>query len=251
MKSFTPLSLLSLALVGLGDAAAVPATNSLTRRSDFCDQWGSVTTGNYIVYNNLWGQSADPSGHQCTGVDSLKGNTIAWHTSFGWTGASSSVKSFANIALKFTAKTLKSVKSINSTWKWSYSNTNIVADVSYDMFLRSSPSSSTNEYEIMVWLAALDGAGPISSTGAPIATTSINGVQWKLYKGPNGSMTVYSFVADSTVTNFSGDLKKFFTYLINHQGLNSNLYLVDVQAGTEPFTGSAKLTTSAYSVAVV
>lgn len=134
---------------------------------------------------------------------------------------------------------------------FSYSNTNIVADVSYDMFLRSSPSSSTNEYEIMVWLAALDGAGPISSTGAPIATTSINGVQWKLYKGPNGSMTVYSFVADSTVTNFSGDLKKFFTYLINHQGLNSNLYLVDVQAGTEPFTGSAKLTTSAYSVAVV
>ncbi|KAJ5477478.1 xyloglucan-specific endo-beta-1-4-glucanase A [Penicillium diatomitis] len=249
MKTFTPLSLLTVALAGLGDAAAV-STNTLTRRSDFCDQWGSVTKGNYIVYNNLWGQSADPSGHQCTGVDSLNGNTIAWHTSFGWTGAKYSVKSFANIALKFTAKTLKDVKSINSTWKWSYSNTNIVADVSYDMFLKSNPSASSSEYEIMVWLAALDGAGPISSTGAPIATTTINGVTWKLYKGPNGSMTVYSFVAESTVTDFSGDLKKFFTYLIDQQGLNSNLYLVDVQAGTEPFTGSAKLTTTAYSAVV-
>lgn len=117
------------------------------------------------------------------------------------------------------------------------------------MFLSSSASGS-NEYEIMVWLAALGGAGPISSTGSPIATTTINGVTWKLYKGPNGSMTVYSFVAESTVTSFSGDMLAFFTYLIKNQGLSSSLYLVDVQAGTEPFTGSAKLTTSSYSAVV-
>lgn len=131
----------------------------------------------------------------------------------------------------------------------SYSTTSIVADVAYDMFLSSSASGS-NEYEIMVWLAALGGAGPISSTGSPIATTNINGVTWKLYKGPNGSMTVYSFVAESTVTSFSGDMLAFFTYLINNQGLSSSLYLIDVQAGTEPFTGTAKLTTSSYSAVV-
>jgi xyloglucan-specific endo-beta-1,4-glucanase len=28
------------------------------------------------------------------------------------------VKSFANVALQFTAKTLESVSSIKSTWKW-------------------------------------------------------------------------------------------------------------------------------------
>ncbi|KAF3393924.1 putative xyloglucan-specific endo-beta-1,4-glucanase A [Penicillium rolfsii] len=248
MKSFAPLSLLSLALAGLSTAATIP-TKSLTRRADFCDQWGSTTTGSYIVYNNLWGQSYDTSGTQCTGVDSLSGSTIAWHTSYSWSGASTQVKSFANVALKFTAKTLSSISSIKSSWKWSYSTTNIVADVAYDMFLSSSASGS-NEYEIMVWLAALGGAGPISSTGSAIATTTINGVKWKLYKGPNGSMTVYSFVAESTVTSFSGDMLAFFTYLINNQGLSSSLYLIDVQAGTEPFTGSAKLTTSSYSVVV-
>lgn len=102
----------------------------------------------------------------------------------------------------------------------------------------------------MIWLAALGGAGPISSTGSPIATTTINGVSWSLYKGPNGSMTVYSFVASSTTTSFSGDLKEFFTYLINNQGLSSSLYLIDVQAGTEPFTGTADLKVSSYSAVV-
>lgn len=132
----------------------------------------------------------------------------------------------------------------------SYSTTDIVADVAYDMFL-SSTADGSDEYEIMVWLAALGGAGPISSTGSAIATTTINGVTFKLYSGPNGSMTVYSFVAESTTTSFSGDMLDFFTYLIDNEGLSSSLYLIDVQAGTEPFTGSATLTTSTYSVAVV
>jgi xyloglucan-specific endo-beta-1,4-glucanase len=34
----------------------------------------------------------------------------------------------------------------------------------------SSSASGSNAYEIMVWLAALGGAGPISSNGSPIVT---------------------------------------------------------------------------------
>ena len=131
----------------------------------------------------------------------------------------------------------------------SYSTTDIVADVSYDMFL-SSTADGSNEYEIMVWLAALGGAGPISSTGSAVATTTIAGVEFKLYSGPNGDTTVYSFVATSTTTSFSADLLDFFTYLIDNEGLSSSLYLIDVQAGTEPFTGTAELTVSSYSVTV-
>ncbi|KAJ6000553.1 hypothetical protein N7481_000962 [Penicillium waksmanii] len=249
MKTFlAPLSVLSLALAGLSSAASLP-TKTLAKRSDFCDQWGSVQTGSYIVYNNLWGQSSDTSGTQCTGVDSLSGSTIAWHTNWSWSGTSNQVKSFANIALQFTAKQLSAVSSIKSVFNWSYSTTNIVADVAYDLFLSSSANGS-EEYEIMIWLAALGGAGPISSTGSAIATTTINGVSWKLYKGPNGSMTVYSFVAESTTTSFSGDLMEFFNYLINNQGLSKSLYLIDVQAGTEPFTGTADLKVSSYSATV-
>jgi xyloglucan-specific endo-beta-1,4-glucanase len=119
MKSFiTPLSLISLGLATLGSAATIP-TKSLTRRStETCDQWGTIETGSYIVYNDLWGQSYDESGTQCTTVDSLSGSTIAWSTTWSWSGASSQVKSFADVSLQFTAKTLKSISSITSSWKW-------------------------------------------------------------------------------------------------------------------------------------
>ncbi|KAJ5142733.1 uncharacterized protein N7515_001520 [Penicillium bovifimosum] len=247
MKSLAPLSVLT-SLAALSNAATIP-TKTLSRRADFCDQWGSTTTGSYILYNNLWGQSDDPSGTQCTGLDSVNGDTIAWHTSWSWAGTSYQVKSYANVALQFTSKQLSAVSSIKSAWEWSYSTTDIVADVAYDLFLSSTPDGS-NEYEIMVWLAALGGAGPISSTGSAIATVDINGVSWDLFVGPNGSMTVYSFVAASTVTSFEGDLLEFFKYLENDQGLSSSLYLIDVQAGTEPFTGTADMKTTSYSAVV-
>ena len=131
----------------------------------------------------------------------------------------------------------------------SNSDNNVVADVAYDLFT-SSTADGDEEYEIMIWLAALGGAGPISSTGSAIASTTINGVNWKLYSGPNGQMTVYSFVAESTVTDFSGDLLEFFTYLQKNQGLSSDQYLTHVQAGTEPFTGSSDLKVSSYSAVV-
>lgn len=103
----------------------------------------------------------------------------------------------------------------------------------------------------MIWLAALGGAGPISSTGKSVASTTIGDVSWDLWSGKNGNMQVYSFVASSPTKSFSGNLMEFFQYLEKNQGLQSSLYLTDVQAGTEPFTGSqADFTTSSYSVSV-
>jgi len=118
MKSFAPISVLSLALAGLSSAASLP-TKTLSKRADFCDQYASVETGSYIVYNNLWGQSYDTSGKQCTGVDSLSGSNIAWHSSWTWAGTANQVKSYANIALQFTAKQLSAVSSIKSNFDWS------------------------------------------------------------------------------------------------------------------------------------
>lgn len=57
-----------------------------------------------------------------------------------------------------------------STWSWTYTGDDIVADVAYDLFT-SSTADGDEEFEIMVWLGALGGAGPISSTCNPIITT--------------------------------------------------------------------------------
>ncbi len=129
-----------------------------------------------------------------------------------------------------------------------YTGENIVADVSYDIFT-SSTATGPHEYEIMIWLSALGGAGPISSTGSPVATPTINGISWKLFSGRNGDTTVYSFVAVSQVTRFSGDIKLFFTWLAANEGFSTSQYVTSIGAGTEPFTGTdAVLTVNAYSI---
>lgn len=233
-------------------AALTAAAVSVASAADFCDQWGQVKSGNYIIYNNLWGSSAATGGgKQCTGLASGSGDTVSWHTKWSWQGGDKSVKSFANAALEFDPVPLTEVKSIPSTMSYTvkYSG-NVVADVAYDLFT-SSTAKGEKEFEIMIWLAAIGGAGPISSTGKAIDTTTIAGTEWSVYKGPNGQMMVYSFVASKQVENFEGDLMEFFNYLTKSQSFKTSQYLIKVECGTEPFVGTdVSMTVSKYSAAV-
>jgi len=99
----------------------------------------------------------------------------------------------------------------------------------------------------MIWLSTRGGAGP---AGSQIGTVTVNGVSWKLFKGVVSTWTVFSFVASTELTGFVQDLKSFFTYLSASQGVSSASYLVAIQAGTEPFIGSATLTTTGYTVKI-
>lgn len=106
----------------LTTALATPSpTNTETQASSLCSQWATATTGSYLIYNNLWGEGSASSGKQCTTVDSLTSNKLAWHTSWSWAGGSSSVKSFANAAYQFSGKKLADVDSIKTSWDWRYS----------------------------------------------------------------------------------------------------------------------------------
>ncbi|CAE6421708.1 unnamed protein product [Rhizoctonia solani] len=205
--------------------------------------------GQYILYNNLFG-AKDPgtSGSQTTQAVSYSGTTIRWGTKYSWSGNPGNVKSYANVALqKGLNKKVNAIKSIPTSWQWTYSAASggLVADVAYDLWLSNVPNSGTaskdSTVEIMIWLSNRR-AGP---AGSQIATANVGGVNWKLFKGTVGTWTVYSFVAPSELTNFKTDLKPFFTYLGSAQKLNLNQYLVALQAGTEPFIGMYK-SASAY-----
>jgi xyloglucan-specific endo-beta-1,4-glucanase len=224
--------------------------------SSFCGQWDNQAVGNYILYNNLWGMSG-ATGSQCTTLVSQSGTTVAWKTVWSWSGGSG-VKSFANLALTTGLNTmLSSISSIPSSWQWDYGNTgSIVGDVAYDIWT-SNKIGASNQYEIMIWLAKYGNAAPVSShynssgQPVPIASPTIDGASYKLYAGTVSTWTVYSFVSDRTITSFSGDLKSFFTFLINDGSISSSQYLTGLQAGTEPTSGtSATLTVTKYSTVV-
>lgn len=84
-------------------------------------------------------------------MNSFSGNDLTWQTSWTWAGGSSQVKSYANAGLNFTPKQISAITSIPIKFYWTYSGSNLVADVSFDMFTSSS-SSGSHENEIMVWV---------------------------------------------------------------------------------------------------
>jgi xyloglucan-specific endo-beta-1,4-glucanase len=45
----------------------------------------------------------------------------------------------------------------------------------------------------------------------PIASATLEGHTWDVYKGPNGDMTVFSFLpaGGKQINSFSGDINKF------------------------------------------
>ena len=141
-------------------AAASPTPAALTRRADMCGDWDNVVTGDYTLYNNLWGKGAATSGSQCTTLDSKSGSIIKWHSAWSWAGGKNSIKSFPNVVVKTNNVQISKIKSIPSAWSWSYSGSDLVADVAYDLFT-SDTAGGAEKYEMMIWLANIN-AGPIA-----------------------------------------------------------------------------------------
>jgi len=225
----------------LATAALIAGANA------FCGDWDSQTDGPYTVSNDLWGTSG-ATGSQCTQVDYYSNNVIIWETSWTWSVAPMyQVKSYANVGYNFNARTLSSISKIPVIWNWQSTDyASSVYDVSFDTFLAPSASGS-HTIEVMIWVASVGGAGPIGST---IATPSINGITWNLHKGPNGSTTVYSFVAPYSLNSVNFDLKPFYNWLTTNGYFSQSEYLTTIQIGTEPFSGSSRLLTSEYEISI-
>ncbi|KAK5126163.1 hypothetical protein LTR08_005026 [Meristemomyces frigidus] len=256
MRTTTTI-LSATALATLALAAPTPTLNKRATTSD-CAQYGSTTASPYIISNDLWGE-ANGAGSQCYTSSGVSDGSLAWGSTWSWANNANDVKSYANVILDFTATKLSDISSLTTSWDWSYTGDDIVADVSYDLFTNSVASTTSEAYEIMIWLGRLGTAGPIASSydaaGDPvsIASTTVAGYTFDLYKGSNGIQTAtYSFVATQNITSFSGDINDFLTYLVSDQSFDSSQYLVSIGAGTEAFTGSnAVFTTTAFSIAIV
>ncbi|KAJ3564042.1 hypothetical protein NP233_g4312 [Leucocoprinus birnbaumii] len=235
-------------LVALSQLSLLASAQTIT------GQYDCLPAGNYQLCQNLWGEDAG-SGSQSSTLNSANGDSVSWSTTWSWTGGENNVKSYPNLASNTAkGKQLSSIGSAPTSWSWNYqSNNNVRADVSYDIWLGNAqsgdPASSASSYEIMIWLSGQGGIQPVGSQ----VTTGINlaGHNWNLWKGPNQNWQVLSFVsADGDITNFDADLKEFFDYLVQNQGVASSQYVQSIQSGTEPFTGSATLVINNYSVAL-
>jgi len=207
-------------------------------KGNMCGEQEGYSSAGYRVQNNLWGKSAASSGSQCTAFNSASGSSVAWSTTWQWTGGDNNVKSYSYASRDFNKRPVSQISSMPTTAIWTVSNQNTRSNVAYDLFTAQDINHPTSggDYELMIWLARYGGVQPI---GSYKATVNVGGRSWSLYVGYNGSMKVFSFVAPSTVSNFSGNIKEFFNYMANSEGFPAGSQnLITLQFGTEPFTGS-------------
>lgn len=119
------LPILTLAFAALAIAAPHPAdvdgptkSQPLAKRATtICGPSESVQTGTYTIQNSLLGQ-ASGTNSQCTTVDGISNSLLKWSTTWSWTGAPTTAKSFSKAVLKTTAERLASIWSIPTTWEW-------------------------------------------------------------------------------------------------------------------------------------
>jgi xyloglucan-specific endo-beta-1,4-glucanase len=256
---FSATVLAGLLAVATASPVGTPVEKSVTpvrrQAASLCSQYAYYAKDGYEFNNNLWGQGSASSGSQCTYVDRTSSSGVSWHTTWTWQGGQDNVKSYVNAGKQF-ARGIKvsNVKSIPTSIQWTYDTpSNTRANVAYDVFTAADPNHSTSsgDYELMIWLARIGGVYPI---GNKVASMNLAGYNWDLYVGPNGNMKVFSFLPQGTAwyTTFNADIKTFFNYLQQNQGYPaSSQNLIVLQQGTEPFTGGpATLKVSSYSVSI-
>ncbi|EJT99464.1 endo-beta-1-4-glucanase [Dacryopinax primogenitus] len=247
--------MIATALFAAAAALGVSAAPLQERSTVLTGQYTCATSGDYTLCQNQWG-SANGVGSQNSTLVSTSGTDIAWTTTYTWANNPNDVKTYANVLNNnVNGVTLSSVTSLPTTWDWSYTSesSGLRADVSYDMWLGTSSTgtatSSTSEYEIMVWLSGLGGIQPVGSLLT--SNIEIDGYTWNLWSGPNSNWEVYSFIpatSGTSITSFNTNLLPFFTYLVDNEGVSTSLYLNAIQTGTEAFTGTASLDTTTFSV---
>lgn len=212
----------------------------------------SLSTGHYYLDNNWWGVGSGVSGNQTISLN----NTNSWSTNWSWSGGSSySVKTYAEMVDGWNwggfngspfPYQISGGHSVNAWWYFNASQSRTGAqDISWDCFFSpsSNPGYSNPSDEMMVWLAAIDGAGPL---GSYKKTVTVDGWSWKVYQG-YGSWNVVSYVvAGSNANGFSCNLMDFAKEASNLGYISSSHYFLNVDTGTEVFEGAGSLTTTSY-----
>ena len=126
---------------------------SLAAGQTLCDQYGYYAANSYYFNNNAWGKSAG-SGSGCTYVDHTSSSGVGFHVQWQWSGGQNNVKAYPYAGRTISQKKILSqISSIPTSVSWSYSGSNLRADVAYDLFTSSNANhdTSSGDYELMIW----------------------------------------------------------------------------------------------------
>jgi Glycosyl hydrolase family 12 len=123
-------------------------------------------------------------------------------------------------------------------------------DDSYDIWYNPARSTNNNSsgLEMMIWLNHFGGVQP---AGSPGPTVNIDGISFTAWYGGSGNGGTVSFVANNPVSSVNNmDLGPLAAYAVSKGYMQNSWFLIDVEAGFEPWTSGQGLTADAFNVTV-
>ncbi|MBW0480088.1 hypothetical protein O181_019803 [Austropuccinia psidii MF-1] len=210
------------------------------------------------LYNNVWKATAtrELSSQSVECIDYQEG-ILLWSSKFDIKSASgqeSQVKSYSNAAWAGKPVQIRSISRFSSVWKWSLLNESpkLVLDVSFDIFLTDNPDCRSQDCasrEIMIWLAATNGARPAGKqvNQSPII---VGGNSFDLWAGVVGVSVLSLIPCDpqQRYTNFRGSFVNLLKNALVPYGVRPDEYVMSVGAGIELFDGSGTFNVKRYSM---
>jgi cellulose 1,4-beta-cellobiosidase len=101
---------------------------------------------------------------------------------------------------------------------------------------------------MMIWLNHFGGVEP---AGSPGPTVTLDGIGFTAWYGGSGSGGTVSFVANNPMSSVSNlDLGPLAAYAVSRGYMQNSWFLIDVEAGFEPWTSGQGLTADAFNVTV-
>ncbi|POW18117.1 hypothetical protein PSHT_06223, partial [Puccinia striiformis] len=131
---------------------------------------------NLNLYQNVWqANKVLDSGMSDITCSSFNQGSLKWTTKFHMPcnpSDNNQVKTYTNVAWAGTPVPIKNAKIFNVTWEWKLTeeSPDLVADVSFDIFLTKDPNCRKQECasrEVMMWLGAIGGAKPAGQPASP------------------------------------------------------------------------------------
>lgn len=123
-------------------------------------------------------------------------------------------------------------------------------DDSYDIWYNPAQSTSDNSsgLEMMIWLNHFGGVQP---AGSPGPTVTLDGISFTVWYGGSGNGGTVSFVANNPMSSVNNlDLGPLAAYAVSKGYMQNSWFLIDVEAGFEPWTGGQGLTANSFNVTV-
>lgn len=105
-------------LATFAPTSAAPNRTIKARGVSQCGTYASTSTGTFTIGADEWGSSYG-TGSQCSQINGLEGNSLAWQTTWTWANGDSNVKSYTHVNSSTTScKQISAINSIPTTWSW-------------------------------------------------------------------------------------------------------------------------------------